>query len=226
MDIDVFAPDELPGVLRTLRTAMNPNGALAERELRFLATYERICGHSLLDIVPPIRVAAVQVEGEHRRKRLLQLAAIAALLHQPVRPQSVAWVHALARHLGVYDPVLPALSALVRGRHRWVRLLTMRRIFRVMIKEAGATEGWRGVARFFAAMLLKAPVNRDRLTGYKKLGLLPEGTLGREYWKHMTELGFGFPGEPGGIPTSVVYHDIGHVLTGHATTGAGEIQQG
>src|SRR5689334_10156041 len=99
MDIDVFAPGELPDVLRTLRTAMNPDGVLAERELRLLATYARICGQPLPDIVPPIRVAAVQVEGEHRRRRLLQLAAIAALLHQPVRPPSVAWVYALARHL-------------------------------------------------------------------------------------------------------------------------------
>jgi hypothetical protein len=56
--------------------------------------------------------------------------------------------------------------------------------------------------------------------------LLPEGTLGREYWKHLTQVGFGFPGEPGGIAESVAYHDIAHVLAEHDTTPLGEIQQG
>jgi ubiquinone biosynthesis protein Coq4 len=61
---------------------------------------------------------------------------------------------------------------------------------------------------------------------YKRLGLLPQGTLGRTYWEHLTALGYAFPGEPAGIPDSVAYHDVGHVLSGYDTTPAGEIQQG
>ena len=48
---------------------------------------------------------------------------------------------------------------------------------------------------------------------------LPDGTLGREYWKHMTTVGFGFPGEPAGIPLPVAYHDVAHVLAEHAAEG-------
>jgi ubiquinone biosynthesis protein Coq4 len=83
-----------------------------------------------------------------------------------------------------------------------------------------------GVARFVGAIAFKRAVNKDKVWSYKRLGLLPEGTLGREYWKHLTEVGFGFPGEPGGIADSVAYHDVGHVLAAHDTTPAGEIQQG
>jgi hypothetical protein len=107
-----------------------------------------------------------------------------------------------------------------------VRLLVMRRAMRVFLKEAYLAEGARGVARFACAMLFKASVNKDKHWHYKRLGLLPEGTLGREYWKHMTTVGFGFPGEPAGIADSVAYHDIGHVLGEHETTPLGEIQQG
>jgi ubiquinone biosynthesis protein Coq4 len=82
------------------------------------------------------------------------------------------------------------------------------------------------VVRLFAAMLFKASVNNDKEWRYKRLGLLPEGTLGREYWKHMSKVGFAFPGEPGGIADSVAYHDIAHVLAGHEATPSGEIQQG
>ena len=70
----------------------------------------------------------------------------------------------------------------------------------------------------FGALFFGAAVNREMLWNYKRLGLLPEGTLGREYWKHLTEVGFGFPGEPGGIAESVAYHDIAHVLAEHDTT--------
>ena len=74
--------------------------------------------------------------------------------------------------------------------------------------------------------MLKVSVNKDKVWNYKRLGLLPEGTLGREYWKHMTHIGFGFPGEPAGIAASVAYHDVAHVLADHNTTPLGEIQQG
>ena len=83
-----------------------------------------------------------------------------------------------------------------------------------------------GIARVLAALWLKAPVNKDRLWNYRRLGLLPEGTLGREYWKHMAREGFGFPGDVAGIPDSIAYHDVAHVLAGNDTTPLGEIQQG
>jgi ubiquinone biosynthesis protein Coq4 len=95
-----------------------------------------------------------------------------------------------------------------------------------LLKEASVAEGIPGVARFIAGMLLRARVNKDRLWSFKRLGLLPACTLGREYWAHMTRLGFGMPGEPGGIPESVAYHDVSHVLTGNDTSPAGEILQG
>jgi ubiquinone biosynthesis protein Coq4 len=61
---------------------------------------------------------------------------------------------------------------------------------------------------------------------YKSLGLLPEGTLGREFWEHCTRNRFGVPGEKGGIPERMVYHDFGHVLAGYDTRPESEIQQG
>jgi ubiquinone biosynthesis protein Coq4 len=61
---------------------------------------------------------------------------------------------------------------------------------------------------------------------YKQLGLLPEGTVGREFWEHCTKNRFGVPGEKGGIPERMVFHDFGHVLAGYDTRPESEIQQG
>lgn len=228
MEIDVFSGEEMGRVLRALRTALKPIGPLEAREKQFLETYSRIAGRTWQPGTEPLRIRPeeVRVEGPHRRKRLVQLASIAALLSNPVRHDSVRFVKELARSLGAFDPVIPVLEALVDGRKIKAGLLTNRRGMRVMFKEAYLAEGVMGVARFVAALALGASVNRDLLWGHKKLGLLPEGTLGREYWKHMTERGFGFPGEKRGVPKSVAYHDVGHVLSGYGTDPYGEIRQG
>ena len=62
----------------------------------------------------------------------------------------------------------------------------MRRGIRGILKEAYRSEGSLGVVRFLSAVFLRRRVNKDKTWNYKRLGLLPEGTLGREYWKHLT----------------------------------------
>ena len=226
MDINVFLPHELDTVMRVLRTALNPQGALDPDERTFLDTYARIAGRDPLRAdPPPIAPEEVVVTGPHRRKRLVQLSALAVLLARPVRPQSMAFLKQLAVRLGTHDAVIDVIDALSKGRHLQVRLLAMRRVMRVLLKEAYLAEGLMGVLRVFAAMWLKAPVNKNRLWNYKRLGLLPEGTLGREYWSFMTREGFGFPGDVAGIPASISYHDVAHVLAGHGATPLGEVQQ-
>lgn len=227
MDIRVFDSQELATVFQVLRTALNPGESLAPPERVFLQTYAKITGFALPAQDPPvIRPQEVRIAGAHRRKRLIQLAAIAALLSNPVRKESVAFIHELARELATTEPVLAVLEALVKGQRLKARLLTARRGLTTMVGEARLAEGIPGVLRFASALLFKTTVNRNKVWDYKRLGLLPEGTLGREYWKHLTELGFGFPGEPAGIPDSAAYHDVAHVLADHDTTPLGEIQQG
>lgn len=227
MDIDVFKPQDLETVFRALRTVLAPDLPPDARQRRFLATYARITGYPLTDPVPrPIDASEVRIAGAHQRKRLIQLVAIAVLFGRPLKPGSVGFLKELSHQLATHDGVIDVIDAVQQGRHVRVRMLAMRRALRAFIKEAWQAGGVAGVLRFAAAMFLKAGGKRGKLADYKRLGLLPEGTLGREYWKHMTEVGFGFPGEPGGIADLVAYHDVAHVLAGHDTTPLGEIQQG
>jgi hypothetical protein len=227
MDIDVFSRKDLPMVFRALRTALRPEGLLESRERLFLETYARISGLAFAGPDPlPVMPQGVHLQDAHQRKRLVQLSAVAALLSSPVNPAAVSFVKELAQHLGAHDPVLDILSALQRKQFLKVKLLARRRAFKALAKEAYQAEGLVGVLRFFGALFFGTTVNKEKLWSYKRLGLLPDGTLGREYWKHLTEVGFGFPGEPGGIADSVAYHDISHVLAEHDTTPMGEIQQG
>lgn len=227
MDIAVFPAHQLPLVFRALRTALRPDGALDARERLFLDTYARICGvaRGVADPVP-VQPAELIITDAHQRKRLVQLAAVAVLHAQPMRPDSYVYLKALARQLDTHDSVIDAIGAVIDGRPLKARFLTMRRGMRVMLKEACTAEGAMGVLRFAGALALGLTVNKDRVWHYKRLGLLPEGTLGRSYWRHMTEQGFGFPGERAGIPDTAAYHDVFHVLADNGVTPHGEIQQG
>ncbi len=227
MDIDVFPVNELPTVFRVLRTALSTVGPLDARQRSFLDTYARITGFALpVDDPLPLPAPAVRIADAHARKRLLQLAAMAVLLERPVAPDTFAYLQDLVLQLRTHDPVIQVIDALRRGRLRTVRRRAFGRALRSLFGEAYAAEGVQGVLRFAGAMFLRLTVNKDQTWRFKRLGLLPEGTLGREYWKHMTTVGFTFPGEPAGIPAPVAYHDVAHVLAGHAATGEGEIQQG
>jgi len=227
MDIDVFPRESQGLVFRVLRTALSREPVLEDRERLFLETYARITGYALPAADPrTIHPAEVEIQGAHQRKRLVQLAAVAALLTHPVRPASIRFVEALAAQLATDDPVIGVLHALAQKKFFKVRVLAMRRAMRALIKEAWLHGGWRSALGFFAAMFFGTAASADRLWSYKRLGLLPEGTLGRAYWTHMVATGFGFPGERGGIPGAVAYHDVAHVLAGHDTSPLGEIQQG
>src|SRR5690242_2362517 len=226
MDIAVFSRSDMPTVMRTLRTALRPDGALDARERLFVDTYARIAGWPRGGAVPTaLHPDDVTIVDARSRKRLLQLSALAVMHAYPMRRDSFDFLKALARRLYLRDSVIDAIDAVLKGRRLQARIVTMRRGFRVFLKEAHRAEGLAGVARFLGAMLLKATVNKDRMWGYKRLGLLPDGTLGREFFRHMTSVGFAFPGEPRGIPDSIAYHDVIHVLAGHPTTPGGEIQQ-
>ena len=229
MDIAVFSPAELPFVFAALAAAATGGAPPQAEDQRFLAACETVLGTATVrtdaDLITPATIAD-GVRGTHARKRLLQLAGIAALVHRPVRAGSAAYLGALAQALGTRDPIVSVVDALARGRRGRARLLCMRRMLRVLVKEAYQSQGVRGVLRVFGALWFKLAVDKDQLWSHKRLGLLPEGTLGREYWSHMTRVGFGFPGERGGIPQVLAYHDVGHVLTGYSTVPEGELQQG
>lgn len=228
MDIDVFEPRHLPTVMRVLRSALAPADApLDPTQRRFLATFARITRQPAPAADPePIAPDAVNLPGAHARKRLVQLAAIAALLNRPLEARAVAYVRALAAQLAVRDGVLALLPLLLRRHHRRVRLLAMRRAVGALVGDAWQAGGLRGALGFLAAMFLGRGGDAALTARYEALAALPEGTLGHAYWQHMKAEGFGFPGVPGGIAESVAYHDVAHVLAGHEATPQGEIQQG
>jgi hypothetical protein len=124
MDIDVFPAKDLDTVFSVLRTALRHSGPLTPRERLFLATYARITGYRLPKTDPIALIAPeVQLSGAHQRKRLIQLAAIAALYNDPVTPGSAQFLRELCWHLDTREPAVAVVDAVEKGRRFKARML-------------------------------------------------------------------------------------------------------
>jgi hypothetical protein len=227
MDLVVLNEKETPYALRALRDVVASNGSITPAERRFIEVIAELHGTKVdvgsLASIAPGEVAEVITEP-HQRKRVVQLAAIAAMVEGEVTSAGAAAVKGLATALGVEEASLKVLDDIAANHRLLTRFDMMRRIMGKYGTQAYKEEGFAGIRK----MLAMFGVGEDPEVAwkYKQLGLLPEGTLGREFWEHCTKNRFGVPGEKGGIPERMVFHDFGHVLAGYDTRPESEIQQG
>ncbi|MFN7950744.1 MAG: hypothetical protein U0610_03380 [bacterium] len=223
----MLSGEALPHALRALFGVMASNGVVTEAERRFLEVIGELHG-SRVDVstLAPIAGAEVArvIEDPHQRKRVVQLALIAAMVEGEVRPEGRAAVDALADALGVDERGLKVIADLAAGHRLATRFDMVRRMMGNIGPKVLEEEGFAGVRKMLAP--LTGAENPEVAWRYKSLGLLPEGTFGRVFWEHCTRRRFAFPGEKGGLPERMVFHDFGHVLSGYDTDAPGEIQQG
>jgi hypothetical protein len=228
MDLVVWETQEVPYALGALRDVVASNGSITPAERRFIEVIGELHGTAVevgsLPSVPPGAVAEVITEP-HRRKRVVQLATIAAMVEGDVTPAGAAAVRALASALGVKEAGLKVLDDIAQDHRLLTRLDMTRRILGKFGTQAYREEGLAGVGKVLS-LFVGGQDDPELAWKYRQLGLLPEGTLGREFWEHFTKNRFPLPGEKGGIPERMVYHDFGHVLAGYDTRPEGEIQQG
>jgi hypothetical protein len=194
MDIHIFSSQELESVFRVLRSALNPSETLLPQEQKFLETYAKITNFSLPQKIQPLSANEVSIEDPHKRKRVIQLSAMAVLLSNPIRKESITYLKELSQKLSTTDPVIKVIEALSQKKIWKARLLTIRRGMRSMLKEAYLAEGWMGIYRFFIALFFRARVNKDKNWNFKKI----RPASGWNSWSRILEahyrIGFWFSG--------------------------------
>ena len=224
MDVIVFDSRELPIALGAIRAVVAQPSPAQERYLEVLAGLHGAPLQAMqIAPVSSERVGAV-IRAAHKRGRLVQLAVVMTMVDGEVQPEPVAAVTALAEALGVEDGALEVLPHLVAKHAFRTRVLVMRRIMRKMLRDARRSEGMAGVYKIFSALW---GFGYDRASAKRFDGLqrYPAGSLGRALWDHCRSNGFKLPGERGGIPARLIFHDVGHLLSGYSTKPEGEIQQ-
>jgi hypothetical protein len=223
MDIAIFPAHELELVLGALRDVACSNDSFSEAEAQMIEGLARLHGHEVraddLRFSTLDELARVVVDP-HRRKRAVQLAIIVSLVEgQPDERASQA-VSRLARALDVDDEGLRVLDRVAHGRAMLARIDMIRRVQR--FAQHGGGPNFLKVA---IPTILGIGQNEQLAERYRALADLPEGTLGRGLYQHYRENDFALPGEKGGIPELILFHDVGHVVSGYGVDPQGEIQQ-
>lgn len=224
MDVIVFDSRELPVAVGALRALVPQPSA---RQGRYIEVVARLHGVALnASHVAPLaneRVAAV-ITDRHKRGRLVQLAVIMSLVDGEVSPGVAAAVTELAAALAVEEEAVRLLPHLIERHRLRTRFVMMRRIMKKFVGEAWRNDGFRGVHGVVAG-LLGGGANRAIYERYAALASYPAGSLGRVFHQHVMSNGFKLPGEAGGMPERILFHDLGHLFSGFSTKPEGEIQQ-
>jgi uncharacterized tellurite resistance protein B-like protein len=238
MELRDMTADQARLGLGAMKAVAMANGAFEEAERELLQAAAKALSLALdpdaLAPAAPEEVARGLADPAWRL-RLVQALIVMALIDGEASPAEAELIDRFAEALEVRDSRarVSLLHHLIEGRLSMIRLDMARRqpVLRQALGQVWQEQGLRGLFKFVRTM---SSVAAGNLPGgafepeiawrYRQLGLLPEGTFGREFWKHMTERRFAFPGEPGGIPEVMIHHDLTHVLTGYDTTPEGETQ--
>jgi tellurite resistance protein len=222
MDLMVFTPQELDVVLRALRHVALANDRFTEAERALIEGVAHIHGAEVVaDDLKPVSLAEIArvLTDPHRRKRAVQLAIVMALVEGTPERDTETTVRELASALGLDEEGIEVLYRVARGHAMLARIDMFRRVGRYI---RGA-KGFPGIMRFVPTLLGFGPGDESLAVRYRALEACAPGTLGRALHEHFKENEFKLPGEPGGLP--MVFHDLGHVLSGYSTDPQGEIQQ-
>jgi tellurite resistance protein len=220
--------------LRAVKMVAMADGVFDERERKLLAAADRALRQvgrepADLDALAPIDAAtlAQAVTDVQTRTRIVQAQMIMAMMDGEVQASEYAVISAFATALGVDEPRLKNLRQYMGHHYTLLKLDLNRRsdmvgtAMRHAYRKAGLRGAWKASAPFLSKHLA---LDDELAWRYRKLGLLPEHTFGRQYWVHMRERNFAFPGEPGGFSEEFIKHDCCHVLGDYNTDPTGECE--
>jgi tellurite resistance protein len=177
MDLVVLSREETPCALRALRDVLASNGRITAAERRFIEVIAELHGITVeVDSLPSIAPGEVAdvISEPHQRKRVVQLAAIAAMVEGDVTAAEAAAVRTLAAALGVEEASIRVLEEMAAHHRLLTRFDMMRRIMGKYSSQAYREEGFTGVRKMLA--IFGGGDDPEVAWKYKQLGLLPEGT--------------------------------------------------
>lgn len=241
MQIEPMTPPQADLALRAMRSLATSDGGMSDEERSLLAaSYEILGVGGELSAAKPSAAspptpaeAALLFPDEASRLRLLQMLLVMATIDNDFCAEEHSIVNGYASALGISIEWVAHMRKVATGHLMLMRLDMARRVppESVSIHETFSDQPLNGAWDFLRGVVDTAESSgAARVTEdveaswrHKRLGLLPRGSLGREYWAYMTSRRFLFPGERGSF-SGTSYHDFLHALCGYDTDPAGEAE--
>ncbi len=213
--------------LRAMKTVAMADGALDASEHHMLESIQQIFGttHDLERLVPitPGELARSFPDPQLRRQ-LVQGLVIMTLIDGKAGQKETDLVEQFAQALEVDAPEVKNLRHVLKGEILQLRLDLVRRFWlRQKAIEAWNKEGIRGLYKFVRGMMGRYK-NKELAARYQGLEHYPPGSLGRSLWEYWHANSFALPGQKGGAPEQILFHDCAHVLSGYGTAPEEEVQ--
>ncbi len=214
-------------ILRALKTVATANGRL-ELSTMDNALIDGLQRHLLYSnlVLADLPLVSPQEFATHFTAPAMAEQALQFLIVMPysdtkANAEKVAVVDAFAAALGIHPE---ALTLLHQARDRHVMAMEFciyRKLAPSMIKGKTILDKFRTLK----PVLQMKKYDIEVALKHERLGLLPEGTLGRSIWQFYRTRGFTFPGE-GHMNMNedfILIHDVSHILGGFNSTPQGEI---
>lgn len=227
MELKLPSSEQAYWGLRAMKTVAMADGTFARSEHHMMESIQRIFGttHDVeqLASISPAELARSFPDPQLRRQ-LVQGLVIMTLIDGKTTPQEAALVEQFAQALEVDAPEVKNLRHILKGEILQLRLDLVRRFWlRPKVNEVWSKEGLRGLYKFVRGMMGRYE-NKELATRYQALQHYPSGSLGRSLWEYWHANGFALPGEKGGAPEQILFHDCAHVLSGYGTAPEEEVQ--
>ncbi len=219
------------GIRAMVMVANAAENGLGQAQKSLLAAAQKLVLHTEIDIekLPTItpEELAKHCSDPAIARQFIRGMVVMSLVEGPASPAQLKLIRAFAKALNVEEPAVNVIKKLTEKELLLFKLDFLRRSQAVDVvgNQYHEQGGIIGIAKaiFGASGLIEDPVLASK---FRRLGDLPENTLGNHYYHHCADNHFAFPGEKAGFPVGAVFHDFGHVLGGYKATQEGELQVG
>ena len=227
MELKLPSPEQAYWGLRAMKTVAMADGELDASERHMLESIQRIFGttHGLeqLALIEPTELARAFPDPQ-LRTQLVQGLVIMTLIDGKASLNETAYVEQFAQALEVDAQEVKNLRHVLNGEILQLRFDLVRRFWlRQKVTEVWNQDGIRGLSRFVRGMMGRYE-NKKVAARYQGLEHYAPGSLGRSLWEYWHVNGFALPGQKGGAPEQIVFHDCAHVLSGYGTAPEEEVQ--
>jgi hypothetical protein len=215
-----------PFILRAFKTIAMADGNAELRKRSFVENYQKQIGSTVefnaLGTISPKELAAI-IEDPDVRKAIVQRMVVIALLDEEAHAREIEVLRHFAKTLGVEEPAIDQMQlassrSVKRLAFDMLRHGFLGRVFRNEWKAHGLMGIFRGVRS------MSGGKNEATAAKFRTLRDAVPGTLGAHYIAYMEANQFPLPGEPKGAAEMLIFHDLGHALTGYSTDVPGEMR--
>lgn len=213
--------------LRAIKTIALADGEMTASERNLLEAVQRMHGTTFsIEALEPItpEELARELSDPQLRQQLVQGFIVMSLIDEKAHAQETDLIEEFAQALQVSIPEVRNLRQVVDGDMIQLRLDMVRRFWlKEKVVEIWNMEGIGGILKLVGGLMGKYE-NSALAARYEALEQYPSGSLGRSLWEYWKRNGFALPGQKGGAPEQICFHDCAHVLSGYGTQPEEEVQ--